>query len=249
MDYYHDAMPSYDSFMRTRLAARSMRNRQRGNLGNNPSGLPSSENRGNSASSHDFHLMDFLGSSDRTLSETSFNQQENCFSAFVNSSKELYGSLTIFTLKKILNVKLLKFTLVSERLYRKILEIYFNNLTQEKEDYKSMFKNTKLFISCLPTLKFIRKFILKKTFDSEKNKRNIYFVKLCLDIYEDYLKNFDFPLFRKYKNSFLDTAILFYSKLTNSKVEFINTQINIFFKNLSMIKFSKKIYLIFKYFI
>jgi hypothetical protein len=242
MDYYHNAMPTYDSFMRRRQAVRSLRNINTVNFGYEPSGLPSSTSILNPANSNrepDFQLIDFLSSTNRALNENSFNEHNNCYSALVNSSKELYGSLTIFTLKKILNAKLLKFTLVSERLYRRIIEIYFSNLTQEKEDSKSMFKNTKLFISCLPTLKFIHKFIQKKTFDSEKNKRNIYFIKLCLDIYEDYYKNFDFPLFRKYKNSFLATAILFYSKLSNSKVEFINTQINIFFKNMSTSKLSK----------
>ena len=51
-------------------------------------------------------------------------------------------------------------------------------------------------------------------------------------------KNFDYPLFRKYKNIFLDTAILFYSKLSDSRVEFINTQINAFFKLISKVYFN-----------
>ena len=57
------------------------------------------------------------------------------------------------------------------------------------------------------------------------NKKNVYFLKLCLDVYEDYFKSLDFPLYKKYTKCFLGIAIKFYSKLSEDNMKFINDQI------------------------
>lgn len=160
------------------------------------------------------------------LNSENVDEPDNCTN-FFRSSKTLYGSLTISTVKKLLSLKLMHFMLHSDRIFKKVLEVYTNNITIEKEDPKSMFKLTKLFIGCLPTLKYIQKFTKKVNFSCEKQKKNIFFLKLCLDIYENYYKTLDFPLFRKYKSNFLPTAIKFYSKLPEGTITFINELISL----------------------
>lgn len=121
--------------------------------------------------------------------------------------------------------KLMNFSILSERVYRKIIDAYLIKLSFEKDHPNSFFKGTKLFVTCLPTLKYISKYIKKGKMEVEKNKKNIYFIKICLDIYEDYLKTFDYPLFKKYKNPFLIVAITFYSKLSEEQFKLIHDQV------------------------
>jgi hypothetical protein len=135
-------------------------------------------------------------------------------------------------LKKLLNNKLINFTFLNERIYRKIFEVYFLNIEKEKNDPGLMFKQSKLFIKCLPSLKQIAKFIKKENFQLEKNQKNIYFIKVCLDIYEDFYKTFDYPLFKKFKNIFLKVVFKFYAKLTDENMNKINEQ-KMYLKNLS----------------
>ena len=85
-----------------------------------------------------------------------------------------------------------------------------------------MFKQTKLFINSLPSLKKIEKFAKDGIVNSDKNKKNLYFLKLCLDIYEHYYKTFDIPLMKNYKDKFLKTAIKFYSQISRENFNYIN---------------------------
>ena len=67
---------------------------------------------------------------------------------------------------------------------------------------------------------FVKRF-LKRIEKHKKNKKNVYFLKLCMDIYEDYLKTLDFPMYKKYTKCFLPLAIMFYSNiLTSYKLSF-----------------------------
>jgi hypothetical protein len=115
--------------------------------------------------------------------------------------------------------------MVSGRIYKRIIEIYKENIEKEKESPKLFFKKTRCFMKCIPSLNFIERF-LKKFESTGKKKKNVYFLKLCLDIHEDYLKTFDFPLYKKYSKNFLKVVNKFYSKLSEENMKFINDQIS-----------------------
>lgn len=159
----------------------------------------------------------------------------NCFN-FNSAYKKIYGSLTIHSLKKLQENKLADFSMISGRVYKKIIEIYKDNIEKEKESPKLFFKKTKSFIKCIPSLKYIERF-LKKYETNRKNKKNVYFLKICLDIYEDYFKTLDFPMFKKYTRNFLEVAMKFYAKLSEENMKFIIDQISY------MKTISKKFYL------
>jgi hypothetical protein len=100
------------------------------------------------------------------------------------------------------------------------MDIYFNKLSVEKERPKAMFKQTGLFIKSLPSLNFIKNFITKSKPSRTKFKKDIFFIKISLDIYQDYYKTFDSPCFKMYKK-FLKIAIDFYENLSDFNFEYI----------------------------
>jgi hypothetical protein len=114
--------------------------------------------------------------------------------------------------------------MITGRIYKKILEIFCENFEKEKDSPKLLFSKSRLFIKCIPSLKYIERFV-KKIDVNGKNKKNVYFLKLCLDVYEDYFKNLDFPLYKNYTKCFLGIAIKFYSKISEDNMKFINDQI------------------------
>jgi hypothetical protein len=169
-------------------------------------------------------------------SDSEEEDEENCISPAI-TNKDTYGSLTITTVKKLTANKLLNFTLINERIYVKILDVYFHNMSHEKENTSSFFKMIKLFMNCIPSLKYINRYACKTNFELEKNKQNIYFLKLCLDLYEDYFKTFDYPLLKNYKKIFLSTAIKFYSKITEEHYKTIFDKMAITMLSLSSSKY------------
>jgi hypothetical protein len=84
-----------------------------------------------------------------------------------------------------------------------------------------MFKQTKLFMRSLPSLRFISNFARKGYLSKIKFKKDVFFLKLCLDIYQDYYITFDHPCYRIYKSKFLTTVLEFYENLSDGIFEYI----------------------------
>jgi hypothetical protein len=84
-----------------------------------------------------------------------------------------------------------------------------------------MFKQTKQFMRTLPSLRYIANFAKKGNLSKMKFKKDIFFLKLCLDIYQDFYKTFDFPCYKTYRDKFLKTALEFYKKVTDEVFEYI----------------------------
>jgi hypothetical protein len=163
----------------------------------------------------------------------------NFFDGFKNS----FGLYALECVKKLHQAKLAPFSIYRTEnfssLLKRIFNIYYKNLSVEKNNLSSLFQKTKQFIKCLPGAKTILKFISQKqTYTTNKYLRNAAFFKVCLDVLLDYYKNFDFPLFRIYKNKFLPTALKFYSNLTEETFEFIK----IHDKNINSSLISSKIF-------
>ncbi len=144
----------------------------------------------------------------------------------IDIQKELYGYFAINTFSKLISNKLTNFSLSSKRIYRKILDTYFTKLNIEKNKPSSLFKETKLFMKSLPSLYRINKYAKNGETDCDLIRKNIYFLKLCLDIYENYFKTFDLPLMKNYKEKFLKTAIKFYKSITKENFQFINQMLS-----------------------
>jgi hypothetical protein len=141
------------------------------------------------------------------------------------SSQKFLGSLTMTTLKKLQRKGLITYSVLTNRIFRKIFEIYFIHIHELKDNLGSIksYKQATKFISCLPSLKQIEKFVRQ----NRKNKRNWLFVKFCLDAYEDYYKNYDYPLYEKYTKAFLKTSIDFYEKVSKESMDYINSHIKV----------------------
>lgn len=143
-----------------------------------------------------------------------------------DSSIKKYGILLYRVLRKMISKNILSMSNINEKLTKTIMNKYFSLIYSEKINSSEI----KSFISCLPTLKKLKSFISKNNLNSIKNFNNIFFIKMCLDIQENYLKAFDYPLFQKYKTLFLDVALIFFKKLNSSS---LNVIIKRYEKNLS----------------
>jgi len=156
--------------------------------------------------------------------ESSENEVLNCLN-FNSAYKKIYGSLAIHSLRKMQDQKLAEFSMISGKIYKKILEIYNENILKERQSPKLFFNKSRCFMKCIPSLKCVKRFI-KNIEHHKKNKKNVYFLKLCMDMYEDYLKTLDFPMYKKYTKQFLPLAIKFYSNITEENMKFITEQIS-----------------------
>jgi hypothetical protein len=164
-------------------------------------------------------------------------EEENCFS-IIRAQKHIYGSITVHVYKKLLKEKLLHPAPFNSSIYRKIIDVYFINLRKEERNAGSMFTQTKKFLKCIPKLHYILKFLQKISSFQEPQRKNLYFIKLCLDIHETHLKTFDLPLLRNYKKQFLPVAIKFYTQIADIHWNFINEQTSNFrMKNLEFKSF------------
>jgi hypothetical protein len=149
-----------------------------------------------------------------------FIESDNILFEAVTSSK-ICGNLLYRTYQKLLAKNILRLTDLNEKLTKTILGIYQMNIQLEEIKSLNTIKDTKNFISCLPSLNKLKKFIEKINLNTSKHRNNIYFIKICFDIYENFLKKYDFPFFKKYKGEFLDIAIQFYSKLSPNSLKSI----------------------------
>ena len=112
--------------------------------------------------------------------------------------KEKYGKSTVLTYKKLINNKLIILTPLNEMIYKKILDIFNKNfektqvISGESEKIQAISK-LKIFISCFPNFSQILKSIKKLSFNDEKNKNEIFFIKICLEINLKYYKSEELP--------------------------------------------------------
>ena len=75
------------------------------------------------------------------------------------------------------------------------------------------------FMKCLPSLKTLRNEGLKCS-NTRKPNKNILFFKVCLDIYDDFLSQYDFPFYRGYKE-FVKSVLFFYNHVSQECLDYI----------------------------
>jgi len=97
-------------------------------------------------------------------------------------------------------------TLKKERFLKSICEYY--NRNHEKNNIEGL-NNLKEFIENFPPLDKLRIIINMKLIS---NIKELSVIKVILNIYEHYLKNFDLPNYDKLLNEYIPTAELFYSE-------------------------------------
>lgn len=97
-------------------------------------------------------------------------------------------------------------SLKKEKFLKSICDYYYKN--HEKNSIESL-NNLKVFIENLPSLEKLRIIINLKLIS---NIKELSVIKIILNIYEHYLKNFDVPNYEKLLNEFIPTAELFYSE-------------------------------------
>ena len=123
----------------------------------------------------------------------------------LGSHKEKYGKLTIFTIKKLMKNKLLNIRTINDLIYQKIVSIFFNNFEANSLVKTTFFMRSancnnhvkiKKIISCFPSFKSILRRINSLDFNDERNKNEILFIKICLDLQHRYYIQYDYPLFK-----------------------------------------------------
>lgn len=130
--------------------------------------------------------------------------------------KEKYGRLTILTLKRLMKAKLITITVVNDCIYRKIVNLFFHTLEPTSFFHKSNYSHSKAsqnnvkikkIISCFPSFKAILKRINSPDFNDEKNKNELLFIKLVLDLQHKFYLDFDYPLYKVALNNFRTLSI------------------------------------------
>ena len=93
------------------------------------------------------------------------------------------------------------FSSLNDLIYKKIIDFFETNFeTNLTKNYFEIFllnektANLKKFMSCLPSLTSIFKSIKKINFNDEKNKNEIFFIKIILEIILKYLKSLELQL-------------------------------------------------------
>jgi len=79
----------------------------------------------------------------------------------------------------------------------------------------------KIFVSNLPELKLIEQILIKKLV----TKKEIVGIKIVLDIYEHYYRNFDLPCYINFTKEYFPIALLFYSQLSDADLAYIYEKI------------------------
>ena len=119
--------------------------------------------------------------------------------------------------KKIVNIKL------NDDFYKKLIETYLflRNETTAKKDQVQISEKLKDFIRCLPTLQKIKRVISKRDF-LEKKTQSLFFMKICLDIYDDFYSNYDYPFFMLFKK-FVQTVTYFYKYVSRECFDYLSS--------------------------
>jgi hypothetical protein len=56
----------------------------------------------------------------------------------------------------------------------------------------------KKIVSSFPSFKIVLKRIASADFNQEKNRNELFFIKICLDLQHRYYKEYDYPLYKVY---------------------------------------------------
>ncbi len=111
-----------------------------------------------------------------------------------------FGKLAARTWKRLSDKKYVsKFNSLGFRkmFYRKIYFIFSKllyNVDYKKIKFPYNFERLAQFMKCLPSVKFLIKYVLKIEF-SEANKKEVVFIKFVMEMLEHYLRKFDYPLY------------------------------------------------------
>lgn len=105
-------------------------------------------------------------------------------------------------------------------------EYYLKNF--EKNTVESL-NSLNYFMSQFPDLQKIKQIIALKLFS---NLKELSVLKVILDLYEHYCKNFDFPTYDKLLNEYIPVAELFYCEFPSSNYsviyEYLKDQYEVF---------------------
>jgi len=108
----------------------------------------------------------------------------------------------------------LKLKLKLENFVKEMIDSYIKHLDKGNIDNIKALEN---YINNLPKLEEIRVIIIKRLI----SHKELISIKIILDIYENFLKQYDYPLYDIYLNEFIPTALLFYSNLTEEDTKII----------------------------
>lgn len=111
--------------------------------------------------------------------------------------------------------KLKGMNLKCDKFLKILCEYYFKNFDKNSTDCT---RNLTKFISYLPSLKDINLILSMKLIT---NIKEMCVFKVILDLYEHYLKNFDFPVFDRLLNEYFPVAELFYSEFSSNDFVFV----------------------------
>jgi hypothetical protein len=127
-----------------------------------------------------------------------------------------YGILFVNTLKNLLQKNIFLY-------YKFHIYLLYNQFCYSYLHLKEKYKESKyiIFFECLPKFKNII-FVMnkiKKNFNDKNNFKEIFFIKIMLDLYDDHLNNFDFDADKILINEFYLTSILFYNLLSEENLK------------------------------
>lgn len=101
---------------------------------------------------------------------------------------DIYGHMIKTALNKLMDENLLIYSSTHCSTHQDLVTSYF---FIDKMDMTRVND----FIKCLPSIKTILKFTYDRDFNAKNNYYNVFFSKLCLDIYEYHLKKYEQPHF------------------------------------------------------
>lgn len=139
--------------------------------------------------------------------------------------------------------KLLNIRTINDLIYQKIVSIFFNNFEANSLVKTTFFMRSancnnhvkiKKIISCFPSFKSLLRRINSLDFNDERNKNEILFIKICLDLQHRYYIQYDYPLFKvnyfiiqNYIKKNLNVIIKFYQVINQQNLNYINNKLSI----------------------
>jgi hypothetical protein len=131
-----------------------------------------------------------FSNTDALLDYHSFLQNDINIRPNFSKIKQRYGRILFQAYEKLCSNELIFSSFVIDNIYKKITDSYYNYVKKSPQNTKA-----KTFIKCLPKLKYILKYTRRYDINDAKNYKDLFFCKMCLDIYEHYYQRFDHPTF------------------------------------------------------
>jgi hypothetical protein len=136
---------------------------------------------------------------------------------YIDEILEKWGYIAVSIYNSMAKIKNLKLT--NDKYLKNLIEYYIKHISKNNFDGLN---GVRLFLECLPSLKNLYKII----YFGWISKREYIIVKIILDIYEHYYKNYDFPIYTKLVSEYIPTAMLFYTNLNDNELKEINLTID-----------------------